>query len=61
MMITGQIESQYYGKGKGFLHEAENQLPMLRTITRVAESVRGPEEIGETITRVARQITTGRT
>jgi acetolactate synthase-1/2/3 large subunit len=60
MMITGQIDSQYYGKGKGFLHEAENQLPMLRTLARVAESVRRPEEIGETITRVASDICTGR-
>ena len=60
MMITGQIDSQYYGKGKGFLHEAENQLPMLRTLTRVAESVRRPEEIGEVVTRVATDICTGR-
>ncbi|MEZ4492026.1 MAG: thiamine pyrophosphate-binding protein [Dehalococcoidia bacterium] len=60
MMITGQIESQYYGKGKGFLHEAENQLPMLRTVTRMAESVRRPEEIGEVVTRVATDISTGR-
>ena len=60
MMITGQIESQYYGKGKGFLHEAENQLRMLRTVTRSAESVRRPEEIGEVLTRVATDICTGR-
>ncbi|MER3419924.1 MAG: thiamine pyrophosphate-binding protein, partial [Chloroflexota bacterium] len=29
LMITGQIESAYYGKGKGFLHEAEHQVDML--------------------------------
>lgn len=60
MMITGQIDSQYYGKGKGFLHEAENQLPMLRTMTGRTESVRRAEEIGEVIFRVAEQINTGR-
>lgn len=60
MMITGQIESQYYGKGKGFLHEAENQLPMLRTLTGRAESVQRPEEIGETVFRVASDVSTGR-
>ncbi len=60
MMIAGQIDSVYYGKGKGFLHEAENQLPMLRTVTGRTESVRKPEEIGEAVFRVAQDINTGR-
>jgi acetolactate synthase-1/2/3 large subunit len=60
MMITGQVDSQWYGKGKGFLHEAENQLPMLRTLTRRAETIRRPEEIGTTIARLAGDALTGR-
>ena len=60
MMITGQIDSVYYGKGKGFLHEAESQLPMLRTMTGRTESVRRPEEIGEAVFRVAADVSTGR-
>lgn len=60
MMIAGQIDSVYYGKGKGFLHEAENQLPMLRSITGRTESVRRPEDIGEAVFRVAEDICTGR-
>lgn len=60
LMITGQVETGLYGKAKGVLHEAENQMPMLRTVTRVAESIRRPEEIGETVVRVARQVRTGR-
>ncbi|MEO9253926.1 MAG: thiamine pyrophosphate-binding protein [Tepidiformaceae bacterium] len=60
LMITGQIDSSYYGKGKGFLHEAENQLPMLRTITGRTESVRRPEEIADTVFRVAIEVMTGR-
>ena len=60
LMITGQVDTTTYGKGKGVLHEAENQLPMLRTVTRVAESIRRPEEVGETVVRVAQQIRTGR-
>ena len=60
LMITGQIDSPYYGKGKGFLHEAENQLPMLRTVTRRAESPRFVHEIVDSILRVARDIQTGR-
>jgi len=60
LMITGQIDSTYYGKGRGFLHEAENQLAMLRTVTGRAESVRRPEQIGETIFRAAADVMTGR-
>ncbi len=60
LMITGQIESRYYGKGKGFLHEAERQLDMLRTVTRRAESVRRACDIPSTILRVATDAMTGR-
>jgi acetolactate synthase-1/2/3 large subunit len=60
MMICGQIDSVYYGKGKGFLHEAENQLQMLQSITGRTESVRRPEEIGEAVFRVAQDVNTGR-
>jgi len=60
MVITGQIDSVYYGKGKGFLHEAEDQLAMLRTITGRTESVKRPEEIGEAVFRVAQDVCTGR-
>lgn len=49
LMITGQIESRFYGKGKGFLHEAERQLDMLRSVTRRAESVRQACDIPPTI------------
>ncbi len=60
LMITGQIETQYYGKGKGFLHEAENQPQMLRTLAPHTESIPRTEDIAETIVRVARQVCTGR-
>lgn len=60
MMITGQVDSTYYRKGKGYLHEAESQLEMLRTVTGRTESVRHPAEIGEAIFRVASGICTGR-
>lgn len=60
LMITGQIDSVYYGKGKGFLHEAEQQLAMLRTVCGRAESVRRPDEIAETLVRVAGSVMTGR-
>ncbi|MFN0026824.1 MAG: thiamine pyrophosphate-binding protein [Acidimicrobiales bacterium] len=60
LMITGQIETRFYGKGKGFLHEAEKQLDMLRCVTRRAESVRRTEDIAATVMAVATDILTGR-
>ncbi|GBD24036.1 Acetolactate synthase isozyme 2 large subunit [bacterium HR29] len=60
LLITGQVDTIWYGKGKGFLHEAESQLPMLRTVCRRAESVRRTEAIARTIIEVARDILDGR-
>ena len=60
LMITGQVESSSYGKGRGALHEAERQLPMLRAVTRRAETVWQTEHIGSVITSVAEDICTGR-
>lgn len=60
LMITGQTETQHYGKGKGVLHEAENQLPMLRQLTRVTESPRRTQDIPVALARVIHDITTGR-
>lgn len=60
LMVTGQIDSTYYGKGRGFLHEAENQLAMLRTVTGHAESIRRADEIGHAIFRAASSVMTGR-
>ena len=60
LLITGQTETLYYGKGKGYIHEAESQLAMLRTVTRRAESVRSADQIAETIVRVAADVQTGR-
>jgi acetolactate synthase I/II/III large subunit len=60
LMITGQIDSGFYGKAKGFIHEAERQLPMLQTVTRQARTVRRTADIFDTIVSVARDVMTGR-
>jgi len=60
LLITGQIDSVYYSKGKGFLHEAPRQTETLRSVTRLTESVRRTEDIAETVVRVARDVMTGR-
>lgn len=60
LMLTGQVETAHYGKGKGVLHEAEGQLAMLRSVTRRAESPRYADEIAPAILAVARDVQTGR-
>ena len=60
LMITGQVETWHLGKGKGVLHEAGNQLAMLRQVTRVTESVRQAQEIPTLLTRVITDILSGR-
>ena len=52
--------TRFLGKGKGFLHEAERQLEMLRTVTRRAETVRRTADIAATIVAVATDLRTGR-
>ncbi|HCB37075.1 MAG TPA: thiamine pyrophosphate-binding protein, partial [Acidimicrobiaceae bacterium] len=60
LMVTGQAESRFYGKAKGFLHENERQVEMLRSVCRAVASVRQSEQIPTEIMRVAADICTGR-
>lgn len=60
LLITGQAETAFYGKAQGYVHEAEEQLPMLRTVTRRSESVRSGDQIESTILMVASDINSGR-
>lgn len=60
LMITGQIESRFLGKGKGFLHEHERQADMLRSVCRAVATVRHTEHVSRDLSRVADDIRTGR-
>ncbi len=60
MVITGQGESAYYGKGKGFVHEHETQLEMLRTVTRRSETIWRTEDISRVVASVADDARRGR-
>jgi acetolactate synthase-1/2/3 large subunit len=60
LLITGQTESAYYGKGKGFLHEAERQVEMLRAVTGRVETIWRTEDIGRVITDVGKHARRGR-
>jgi acetolactate synthase I/II/III large subunit len=60
MVITGQVESFAYGKGRSAGHEADKQLPMLRTVARRVESPRYTQDIADAVFRVAADIESGR-
>ena len=60
LMLTGQVETSAYGKGRGALHEAERQVDMLRTVCRSVVHVRSHDEIGPAVLDVAADILRGR-
>jgi acetolactate synthase I/II/III large subunit len=60
LLVTGQIDSSYLGKAKGFLHEAEHQPLMLSSLCRRVETVRRTEDIGRAIISVAEDVRAGR-
>ena len=60
LMVTGQIESRFRGKGKGFLHEYEKQPELLSNLCRTVSSVRNAEDISRDMAAVADDIQRGR-
>lgn len=60
LLITTQVDTRYLGKGKGFIHDADQQLAMLRTLTRRSERVLHARDIASTIHGVIADIRTGR-
>ncbi|MFD0020964.1 thiamine pyrophosphate-binding protein [Streptomyces sp. NPDC058382] len=47
--ITGQIESEYLGSGRGFIHETKDQLGMLRAVSTHAVTVPDAESAGDVL------------
>ena len=60
LMITGQADTPNFGKGRGFVHEADNQAAMLATVCRRVETVRMRQQIAPALMRVIEDILTGR-
>jgi acetolactate synthase-1/2/3 large subunit len=60
LVVTGQVESAYIGRGVGFLHEADRQADMLRILCRRVESVRSRPTLAATVAAVATDVLTGR-
>ena len=60
LLLTGQVETTSYGKGRGTLHEAERQVDMLRTVCRYVAHVNHHAAIVPTVLEAALDITSGR-
>jgi acetolactate synthase-1/2/3 large subunit len=60
MVITGQADTSFYGKGLAYVHEAENQVPMLAAVCRRVESPRHISQLGPAFNAVVNDIFTGR-
>ncbi|MBA2758451.1 MAG: thiamine pyrophosphate-binding protein [Chloroflexia bacterium] len=60
LCITGQIQSDLIGVGRGMLHEIPNQLEMVRSVAKHAERATKPDEIPGLVDRAVRELWVGR-
>ena len=60
LVITGQAETAFYGRGLSYVHEAENQVPMLASVCRRVESPRHVNQLGSAFSAVLNDMFTGR-
>ncbi|MFI0422998.1 thiamine pyrophosphate-binding protein [Spongiactinospora sp. 9N601] len=59
LLVTGQIETRFYGQRRGYLHEADAQRAMLRTLTRETWSPRRVEDVAEAVVAAGRTACSG--
>ncbi|MFE1950851.1 thiamine pyrophosphate-binding protein [Streptomyces sp. NPDC059524] len=52
--VTGQVESEFLGSGRGFIHETKDQLGMLTAVSKHAVSVGSTDEAGRLLREAAR-------
>jgi acetolactate synthase-1/2/3 large subunit len=60
LVITGQAETAFYGRGLGYVHEADKQIEMLRSVTDAVESPREARDIAPLLAHVVAQMSRGR-
>jgi acetolactate synthase-1/2/3 large subunit len=58
--VTGQIPMPMIGRGIGYLHEIDNQLGILRSLTKWAARANHPSEVPRLVEEAFRQMATGR-
>jgi acetolactate synthase-1/2/3 large subunit len=60
LCITGQVPSNYLGKGRGQLHELPDQLATMRTLTKWAVRIEHPADAPRLVAEAFRQMKSGR-
>ena len=60
MMVSGQIERDLIGVNRGMLHEVDDQLDIMRTVTKWAARAMDPAEVPETVHEAFQQVKNGR-
>jgi acetolactate synthase-1/2/3 large subunit len=60
LCITGQVPSDYLGKGRGELHELPDQLATMRTLTKWAVRIEHPADAPRLVAEAFRQMKSGR-
>jgi len=60
LMLTSNIPTDYIGKGRGFLHELNNQDSLFREITKTAVCLRSEKGIRDKVERVIDSALSGR-
>lgn len=60
LLITTQVDRLYVGKQKAYIHQADRQLEMLRSVVRRAERIETADTITDTILSVVADIERGR-
>ncbi|MFD5140047.1 thiamine pyrophosphate-binding protein [Streptomyces sp. NPDC058378] len=56
--VTGQVESEFLGGGRGFIHETKDQLGMLRAVSAYAATVPDATRAGRILREAARSALT---
>jgi acetolactate synthase I/II/III large subunit len=60
LCVTGQVPSQFLGRGRGHLHELPDQLATLKTLTKWSARIERAADAPEIINEAFRQMLTGR-
>jgi len=60
LCVTGQVPTQFLGKGRGHLHEMPDQLATLRTYVKWAERIEHPGYAPTVVARAFQEMTSGR-
>src|SRR5258708_22275273 len=60
LCLTGQVPTQFLGKGRGHLHEMPDQLATLRTFVKWADRIEYPDDAPAKVSRAVHEMLSGR-